>query len=109
VVEVGTGGRAKLPGIEVCGKTGSAQTGSDAYMKAHHLETNAWFVGFAPRKDPQIVVVALYEEGGHGQFAAQLVRDVMKAYFDKQARLRLSTERQAVAAPPALLFFGPIQ
>jgi len=55
------------------------------------------------------VVVALYEEGGHGQFAAQLVRDVMKAYFDKQARLRLSTERQAVAAPPALLFFGPIQ
>jgi penicillin-binding protein 2 len=109
VVEVGTGGRAKLPGIEVCGKTGSAQTGSDAYMKAHHLETNAWFVGFAPRKDPQIVVVALYEEGGHGQFAAQLVRDVMKAYFDKQARLRLSTERQTGAAPPALLFFGPIQ
>jgi penicillin-binding protein 2 len=109
VVEVGTGGRAKLPGIEVCGKTGSAQTGSDAYMKAHHLETNAWFVGFAPRKDPQIVVVALYEEGGHGQFAAQLVRDVMKAYFDKQARLRLSTERLTTAAPPALLFFGPIQ
>jgi penicillin-binding protein 2 len=106
VVEVGTGGCAKLPGVEVCGKTGSAQTASDAYMKAHHLETNAWFVGFAPRKDPQIVVVALYEEGGHGPFAAQLVRDVMKAYFDKQAQLRLSTRRQTGGVTPALLFLG---
>lgn len=92
VVNVGTGYAAKLPGIDVGGKTGSAQTASDAYMKAHHLETNAWFVAFAPANDPKIVVAALYENGGHGQFAAQLVRDVMKAYFDKQARLKQSTK-----------------
>jgi penicillin-binding protein 2 len=91
VVNVGTGGAAHLPGIDVCGKTGSAQTASDAYMKAHHQETNAWFVAYAPKDDPQIVVAALYEQGGHGQFAAQLVRDVMKAYFDKQARLKQQT------------------
>jgi penicillin-binding protein 2 len=88
VVNVGTGGAAHLPGIDVGGKTGSAQTASDAYMKAHHQETNAWFVAFAPKNDPQIVIAALYENGGHGQFAAQLVRDVMKAYFDKQARIK---------------------
>ncbi len=90
VVNAGTGYAARLPGIDVCGKTGSAQTASDAYMKAHHLELNAWFVAFAPKNDPQIVVAALYEQGGHGQFAAALVRDVMKAYFDKQVRLKQS-------------------
>lgn len=106
VVNVGTGGRARLPGIEVGGKTGSAQTSSDAYMKAHHQDTNAWFVGFAPRQDPQIVVVALYESGGHGQFAAQLVRDVMKAYFDKQARLKLQQTSRAVGWQP--FFSSPL-
>ena len=45
VVNMGTGYAARLPGIEVCGKTGTAQTASDAYMKAHHLKNNAWFVG----------------------------------------------------------------
>jgi penicillin-binding protein 2 len=91
VVRIGTGGSAQLPGIEVCGKTGSAQTASDAYMKAHHLDTNAWFVAYAPKNDPQIVIAALYEGAGHGPLAAQLVRDVMKAYFDKQARLKQQT------------------
>jgi penicillin-binding protein 2 len=101
VVNVGTGGAAHLPGVEVCGKTGSAQTASDAYMKAHHLELNAWFVAFAPKDDPQIVVAALYESGGHGQFAAQLVRDVMKAYLDKQARIK---QRAAAASHANDLF-----
>ncbi len=89
VVNVGTGTVARLPNIDVCGKTGTAQTASDAYMKAHHLANNAWFVAFAPKNDPEIVVVALYENGAHGPMAGQLVRDVMKAYFDKQARLKL--------------------
>jgi penicillin-binding protein 2 len=103
VVNVGTGGRARIPGIDVCGKTGSAQTGSEDYMKAHHLADNAWFVGFAPRKDPQIVIVALFEGGAHGPLAAGLVRDVMKAYFDKQARLRLSAQREQRPVSPTLL------
>ncbi|HEY3835219.1 MAG TPA: penicillin-binding protein 2 [Bryobacteraceae bacterium] len=108
VVRIGTGGAAQLPGIEVCGKTGSAQTASDAYMKAHHQVTNAWFVAFAPRTDPQIVIAALYEGGGHGQFAAQLVRDVMKAYFDKQARLKQSA-KGGPAAPDSfeMAYFEP--
>ena len=59
-------------------------------MKSHHIELNAWFVAFAPKDDPQIVVAALWEGADHGPFAAQLVRDVMKSYFDKQARLKQS-------------------
>lgn len=90
VNEGGTGVRARLPGIDVCGKTGTAQLASNEFLKGKkgkEFEDNAWFVGFAPRQAPEIVIVALFEHGGHGQFAAPIVRDVMKAYFDKKARL----------------------
>ena len=96
VNEGGTGGRARIPGIDVCGKTGSAQLASNDYLKGtaagRNLKDNAWFEGYAPCHAPEIVVVSLFEHGEHGQFAAPIVRDVMKAYFDKKARL--STEAQ---------------
>jgi len=91
VNEGGTGVRAALPHIELCGKTGTAQLASYDYMKASgrakELRENAWFVGFAPRDNPEIVVAALFEHGEHGQYAAAIVRDVIKAYYDKKARL----------------------
>lgn len=100
VNEGGTGVRARLPGIDVCGKTGSAQLASNQYLKGtaagRNLKDNAWFEGFAPCYAPEIVVVALFEHGEHGQFAAPIVRDVMKAYFDKKARLSAAAkEREA--------------
>ncbi|HZT29927.1 MAG TPA: penicillin-binding protein 2 [Bryobacteraceae bacterium] len=112
VNEGGTGVRARIPGIEVCGKTGTAQLASNDYLKAnrqHSMKDNAWFVGFAPRQAPEILVVALYENGEHGQFAASLVRDVMKAYFDKKARLTTELMRQrsdAAARVSSLTHFG---
>ena len=79
VNEGGTGVRAKLPGVDVCGKTGSAQIASAEY---------AWFVGFAPCYKPEIVVAVLWENVGvHGQFAAPTARDIMKSYFDKKVRM----------------------
>jgi penicillin-binding protein 2 len=48
---------------------------------------NGWFVGFAPRDNPEIVVVTLSEASGWGANAAPIVRDVIKSYFDKKARL----------------------
>ena len=85
----GTGVRAKLPGIEVCGKTGTAQLASNEFLKRGGKagKDNAWFVGFLPREHPEIVVAALYEGGEKSYFAAALVRDVLKAYVDKKARL----------------------
>jgi penicillin-binding protein 2 len=98
VNEGGTGVRARLPGISVCGKTGTAQLASNELLKAGKLgqsmKDNAWFVGFAPCESPEIVVAALFEGGEHGQFAAPIVRDVIKAYFDKKAR---TTRSQMVA------------
>jgi penicillin-binding protein 2 len=91
VNEGGTGGRAIIPGMHVCGKTGSAQTASLEYAKAHGgLKDNSWFVGFAPCEAPEIVIATLWEGGVQGAYSAPIVRDVMKAYFDKKARMHMT-------------------
>lgn len=102
VNEGGTGVRARLPGISVCGKTGTAQTASNEKAKTHKFLDNAWFIGFAPCEAPEIVVVALFEEGLHGNLAAPIVRDVIKAYFDKKARITSNQMLAEIrrAAPP---------
>ncbi|SPE41779.1 Peptidoglycan glycosyltransferase [Candidatus Sulfopaludibacter sp. SbA3] len=86
----GTGTWAELPGIQVCGKTGTAQVASADFVRSQgnvaNLKDNAWFVGFAPCQSPEIVVTAFFEHGVESKFAAPIVRDVMKAYFDKKAR-----------------------
>lgn len=92
VNEGGTGASAVIPGLEICGKTGTAQRISNDLAKSNKalaaaMKDNGWFVGFAPRENPEIVVVALWEGGGKGAFSAPIVRDVIKAYFDKKARL----------------------
>jgi penicillin-binding protein 2 len=97
-----TGVRAALPGITVCGKTGTSQVASNEFTKGKsdkNLKDNAWFVGFAPRDNPEIVVAAYYEHGAESKFAAPIVRDVIKAYFDKKVRLNaLKQEQQRLAA-----------
>lgn len=99
VNEGGTGARAKLPGLDVCGKTGTAQLASNQLLKGTRLgksmKDTAWFVGFAPRQAPEIVVVALLENGEFSKLAAPIVRDVIKAYFDKKARLALQKTQLA--------------
>ncbi|MCL4796504.1 MAG: penicillin-binding protein 2 [Bryobacteraceae bacterium] len=90
VNEGGTGGSARVPGLEISGKTGTAQRASDALVRSGKLSAeyldDAWFVGFAPRQSPEIVVAALFENGEHGNLAGPIVRDVIKAYFDKKQR-----------------------
>jgi penicillin-binding protein 2 len=103
VNEGGTGAPAVLPGIELCGKTGTAQLASLDKSKAEaarhgmNLKENAWFVGFAPRRAPEIVVVALFDHGGVGQYAATIVRDVVKSYFDKKTRLQTWRQERSTA------------
>ena len=96
----GTGARARLPGYDVCGKTGTAQRVSNRFAASQSEEKyldDAWFVGFAPCQEPEIVVAALYENGEHSYYAAPIVRDVIKAYFDKLERQRWT--RQPPAGP----------
>jgi penicillin-binding protein 2 len=111
VNEGGTGVRAKIPGIDVCGKTGTAQLISNdairaGFKRGENMKDNAWFVGFAPRQDPEIVVAALFENGAEGPLAAPIVRDVLKAYFDKKARLA-QPQPQFARLPTDLLHEAP--
>lgn len=109
VNEWGTGSMSRIPGIEMCGKTGSAQRASNELMKAKKMgesfDDDAWFVGFAPRQSPEIVVSVLFENGLHGNLAGPIARDVVKAYFDKKARLlKLQQPAPSLAqsiAPPS--------
>jgi penicillin-binding protein 2 len=80
VVREGTGAAARIPGLEIAGKTGTAQTiaKSDSAKGQDH----AWFASFAPADDPQVVVVVLVERGGHGgQAAAPIARQIYEAIF----------------------------
>ncbi|MGH9643446.1 MAG: penicillin-binding transpeptidase domain-containing protein, partial [Terriglobales bacterium] len=87
----GTAPSAHLQGIDFAGKTGSAQTISNA-LKARlgasgkKFKDNGWFVGVEPRRNPEIVVCALLEEGEHGYLAARTVAQVIKAYVEKERR-----------------------
>lgn len=75
VVTVGTGSGVSTDQYTVAGKTGSAEfeTGK---------ETHAWFTGFAPVEDPQILVTVLIEEGGSGgKVAAPAARAIFDTYF----------------------------
>ncbi len=97
----GTAYGSRIPGIEMCGKTGTAQTASNEYQKAKNirLKDNAWFVAFAPRVNPEIAVAVLFEEGEHGPMAGTIARDIVKAYFDKKTRKEVSqTQPSTVTA-----------
>jgi len=72
----GTAKEARVPGLSVCGKTGSPET--DANPEFRH----AWFVGFAPYDRPEIVVVVFAEWGHGGETAAPIARKVFEAYHD---------------------------
>jgi penicillin-binding protein 2 len=66
----GTAAAAHLEGIDFAGKTGTAQVMSHERLatanKGHNTEPNAWFVGMAPRRNPDIVVAVLWEHGNWG-------------------------------------------
>ena len=87
VNEDGTGHNAKVDGFEVGGKTGTAQIvgGKDAGKSKKEFKENAWFVGFAPYRNPEIVVAALIQNGGWGSdAAAPVAHAVLDTYYKKK-------------------------
>ena len=82
----GTGYRAKIEGFDVAGKTGTAQVvGKQANLKGQAYKDNAWFVGFAPYRNPEIVVAAFVENGGWGaEAAAPVAHAVLETYYKKK-------------------------
>jgi peptidoglycan glycosyltransferase len=77
VVENGTGSSARIPGVPVAGKTGTAQTAQDR-------PSIAWFVSYAPATNPQVAVAVAVEDAGTNEvsgnaLAGPIARAVMEA------------------------------
>lgn len=89
----GTGTALKIKDVEFSGKSGTAQViGYDTrakFGKQKKFDDNGWFVGYAPRRNPEIAVAVLVQEGGGlhgGESAGPVVRDIVKAYYDKKMK-----------------------
>jgi penicillin-binding protein 2 len=102
----GTGYSLRIQNVEFSGKSGTAQlmsyeAGSRVGGRAGKL-TNGWFVGYAPRRNPEIVVAAVVQgstEHG-GTTAGPVVRDLVKAYYEKKnGQLQPTTTAENTAQP----------
>jgi penicillin-binding protein 2 len=111
VVDHGTAAAAKLPlqGIQMAGKTGTAQTHNLSAGERGNYTASQWklrdhslFMGFAPFDNPRYAIGTIVEHGGFGAaVAAPLVRDTMTYLFDKQKALAaLDTFEQGIGGPP---------
>jgi penicillin-binding protein 2 len=105
----GTGAALKLQDIEFSGKSGTAQVigynTRDRIGKQKKFLDNAWFVGYAPRRNPEIVVSVLVQESGKhgGEAAGPVVKDIIKAYYDKKNKKtqgQYTTQTRPTEAPP---------
>ena len=80
--------------VEVAGKTGSAEVpGTDAFGND---KVNAWFVCFAPYDKPEVAVVVMIENGGHGNYAAEVSRDILTQYFGMNQTTEVNESTQAI-------------
>lgn len=81
VVSDGTGGRASVEGVTVCGKTGTAD---HAKVAGEEYSPHSWFIGFAPYENPQVAIAVLVENGGQGgKVAAQIASQVIEQALRK--------------------------
>lgn len=82
VVERGTGTAAQIPGVQVAGKTGTAET------QFGRAINDVWFIAFAPSKDPRVAIAVNVQDvpGFGGEIAAPIARDVMETLLRKGSR-----------------------
>ncbi len=105
-----TGAAVRLDGIDFAGKTGTAQVVNHSIggnnLLAGNEKVNAWFVGMAPRRNPDIVVAVLCEHGGWGaEAAAPVAAQVINAFVTKQRKrdnnLRVADTLKPTPTPAA--------
>jgi penicillin-binding protein 2 len=109
-----TAGSAHLEGIDIAGKTGTAQQMSHAALdktgKGKSTYPNVWFVGVVPRRNPELVVAVLWQRGEFSYFPARLGARVIAAYVDKKRRVagNLPPEKASNATPAKPVEVGAV-
>jgi penicillin-binding protein 2 len=91
VVNAGTAAQSAIKGVQLAGKTGTAQSGKYDPRTGNELN-HAWFVGFAPAEDPKIVVAVMIEFGGHGTRSAAIASKIIQAYLHVTPVVDLTTD-----------------
>lgn len=87
VVDVGTGSLAKVSGIDVAGKTGTAENFPTKYNPQG--KDHAWFIAYAPIDDPKIALAIVVEQGGHGgSTAAPIAAEIISFYLTGKSIMR---------------------
>ena len=107
-----TAGGEHLEGIDFAGKTGTAQVMShealDKTAKGKITRPNVWFVGVTPRRNPEVVVAVLFQNGDKSWFSARIGARVIAAYVEKQRRLVHNLQPQKAAAPAKPVEVGAV-
>ena len=100
-----TAGSAHLEGIDFGGKTGTAQLMSHEALgkttKGKSTNPNVWFVGVTPRRNPELVVAVLWQNGNFSFYPARIGAQIVSAYVEKQRRLAHNLAEPAKTAAPA--------
>ena len=98
VVEVGTARVAKIPGINICAKTGTAENYRVIDGKRTKLKDNSMFVAFAPRENPKIAIAVVVENAGYGStWAAPIASLLMEKYLTDSLRPERLKEVERIA------------
>ncbi len=109
-----TAGSAHLEGIDLAGKTGTAQVMSHEALgktsKGRSTNPNVWFVGLTPRRNPELVVAVLWQNGDKSFYPARLGARVVAAYVEKQRRIanNLVPSKQPAPAEVGAVWTEPV-
>lgn len=99
-----TAASAHLEGIDLAGKTGTAQVMSHQALaasdKGHTTNPNVWFVGVTPRRNPELVICVLWQHGEFSYYPARIGAEVVSAYVAKQRRLANNLAEPKTPPPP---------
>jgi penicillin-binding protein 2 len=107
-----TAGSAHLEGIDLAGKTGTAQLMSHEALgktaKGRATYPNVWFVGVTPRRNPELVVAVLWQNGEFSYYPARIGAKIVSAYVEKQRRLANNLQPSKTPTPQAPVEVGAV-
>jgi penicillin-binding protein 2 len=109
----GTGGRARMPGYDVAGKTGTAQANISLENRkrlsgeaARRFRDHGWWIFYAPSTQPEVAGVVFTENSEHGYLGAPIAKHVLETYFAKKEGRALPVLTDPPPAAPARAVAG---